>query len=90
MFDKNNILRLIADILLILMIFILPSYISIILIFIAIILFNNFFESIIFAYFLDILYSNGVIFGYHFAYMFTLISLIFYIFSFSLKKVVRL
>jgi len=90
MLSKKKVYRIIADIVLILSVFLLPSGVTIILIFASVLFFNNFIESIIFSFILDMLYGNGRIFGYHFAYFFTTISIIFYLISFKIKKMVRL
>ncbi len=89
MLGKNNIYRIIVDIILIISAFLLPNYVSVILIFVSVLIFNNFIESIIFGFILDMLYGSGRIFGYNFAYFFTLISVIFYVISFKIKEMVR-
>lgn len=81
--------RLLANILLILSVFILPVYISVILILLCIFIFNNFIESIIFGYLLDIFYSGGSVFGINFSYSITALIFICYLFSFKLKTVLR-
>jgi len=89
MLGKSIIYRIVGDVILILSVFLLPSYVSVILIFTSILIFDNFMESIIFGFILDLLYGSGRVFGYHFTYFFTLISIIFYLASFKIKEMVR-
>ena len=83
-------IRIFANLFIILSIFILPIYFSIFLIFIAILIFNNFIESIVLGYIIDLLYGSGSTFGFHFAYFFTIVIIIFYLLSFKLKKILRM
>lgn len=82
--------RILTNILLMFSVFLLPVYVSVIFIVASIFFFNNFVEAMIFGFVIDLLYGNGSIFGIHFAYFFTLIILILYLFSFSLKKILRM
>jgi len=75
--------------LLVLSVFMLPIYVSIFLILISIFFFNNFVEAMLFGFIIDLLYGSGTILGLHFAYFFTIIILIFYLFSFKLKEILR-
>ncbi len=83
-------LRIIFNLLILLFIFILPVYISVTIIVIGILLWNNFAESIVYAFLIDILYSGGSIFSLHFAYFFTVFILTLYLVSFRFKQSVRL
>ncbi|MFH0755340.1 MAG: hypothetical protein V1910_01590 [bacterium] len=82
--------RFFSDLLIVLSVFILPIYISVFLIFLAIFLFNNFIEAIIWIFLINLLYGGGNIFGLNFAYFFILIIFIFYLISFKLKTILRL
>jgi len=53
-------------------------------------IFNNFIEAVIAGLIIDLLYGGGSIFNIHFPYFFTAIILIFYLFSFKFKKILRL
>lgn len=81
--------RIISNIFLILSIFLFPQYITVIFLLISLYIFNNFFESIIYAFILDLLYSNGNTFGIHFGYQITLIIFVLYLLSFKLKAILR-
>lgn len=81
--------RIISNLLIILSIFLLPPYVIIILIALATLVFDNFFESIILGLFLDTLYGSSF-WGFDFAYIFTILTLVFYILSFKLKTVIRI
>ncbi len=82
-------IRIFLNIILILSIFILPVYVSVVLIFISVFLFKNFIEAIIFGFLIDTLYGSGTILGIHFAYFFTAIIFIFFLISFKFKKMLR-
>ncbi len=81
--------RLFSNVLIFLSIFLLPSYISILIIILGTLIFEKFLESMIYGFVLDILYGNGSIFGFHFAYFFTLVGIFFYFISFKTKTFIR-
>lgn len=83
-------LRFITNLFIILSIFILPVYITAIIIIFSIFNINNFFESILWAYLLDQIYNGGNIFGINFTYFFTIISFIIYLASFKIKAALRI
>ncbi len=83
-------IRILSNIFLLVAVFLFPIYLSIVLILFFIFSLDNFFESIIFAYILDLLYSGGSIFGINFPYSITLLIFIVYLISFRLKTILRL
>lgn len=83
-------LRILINLLIILSIFMLPAYISVILILFSIIIVNDFIEAVIWAILIDVLYGGGSIFGLHFAYFFTAVVLVCYLSSFKIKSALRL
>jgi len=82
--------RILINLLIVLSVFVFPPYVSALIILLAIFFINNFFETIAWGALIDILYGGGTIFGLHFAYFFTAIIFIFYLFSFKFKKMLRL
>ena len=83
-------IRILSNLLLILSVFLLPFYISFVLIILFTFFIDDFIEGIIFGALIDILYGGGSIFSIGFAYFFTAIIFIFYLFSFRLKEMLRL
>lgn len=82
-------LRIISNLLIIFSIFLLPQYVTIVLVISAILLFDNFFESIIAGVLLDTIYGSGVV-GLDLGYFFTIFITVFYIASFKIKDVLRI
>lgn len=82
-------MRFFSNCILILSVYFLSPYLTFILILAFIFIFEYFVESIAWAYILDILYGGGGFFGIHFHYVFTLLIVIFFPFSFPLKKMLK-
>lgn len=81
--------RILSNILITFSIFLLPQYITIFLVILAILAFDNFFESIVFGLCLDTLYGSGLL-GFDLGYFFTIVALVFYLISFKLKTILRI
>jgi hypothetical protein len=82
-------LRIIINILILFLVFLSPSYITAILIFISFFIFNNFFEGICFGLILDILYGGNMVFGLKFNLFFFLLFIIIYFISPKIKKMLK-
>lgn len=83
-------IRLICDIILVLSVFLLPPFLTLILVLLSILFFNNFLEAFFMGAILDLIYGGGGIFGTHLFFFFTLITFLFYVLSIRLKKILRL
>lgn len=81
--------RFLANCILFLAVFFLPPYLTFLLILACIFLFNEFVESILWAYMLDVLYGGAGSWGIHFNYFFTVCACLFFFFSFQLKKMLK-
>ena len=81
--------RLAVNILILLLVFIFPPYISALIIAGLIFVFDNFIESIVWAYIIDTMYGGGFSFGLHFQYILTVFMIVVYIASFQFKKSVK-
>lgn len=82
-------IRVIIDIIILFFVFVLPSYITAFLLVLSIIMFHNYFESIVLAYILDILYGGGLLFGYNFHFVFTASILIIFLISIKAKTFIK-
>ena len=82
-------IRIFSNCILILSVFFLPPYLTYILIFAGIFIFDTFAESILWACILDILYGGGGFFGIHFHYLFTVFAAVFFLCSFQLKSMLK-
>ncbi len=78
--------RIFGNLLLLVSVFIFPEYLSLLLIIVSIFLFENFFESIFWAYCIDLLYSGGHLLNINFHFVFTFLVLVIFISSFKIKK----
>lgn len=83
-------IRILCDIGLLLSVFLLPSYVTFVLVLFCILFLGNFVESIVFGFLLDLLYGGGGFFNINVFYFFTALIFIFYILSIKLKKILRL
>lgn len=81
--------RIIINISILLSSFLLPVYITAIIIFISFIIFNDFIEGVFFGFILDILYGGNRVFGLDFYLLFFLIFAIIYLISPKLKKMLK-
>jgi len=86
---KNNMLRSIFSLLALVSVFLLPASITAIFLFFLIFVFDNFFEALIFAYMLDVLYRGGTLFGFTSPFIFTFVFLFIFLISFKLKTVLK-
>ncbi len=82
-------IRLISNLFMLVSVFVLPPYVSALLLVVFIFIFSNFAESIFWALIIDSLYSGGLFFGYNFHYIFTLSIIIIFTLSFKLKKQIK-
>jgi hypothetical protein len=81
--------RIFANIAILASVFIFPPYIAALLMAGLIFFFDNFIESIFWAYCTDAIYGGGLTFGLHFQYLMTLIMLVLYGASFPIKRAVK-
>ena len=93
--------RIIIDILLVFLVFLLPSYLTFIFLIILLFTFNNFVEAVFVAFVLDSLYGvkslviqnshsfNNLLIDFIYSHKFLFIILIIFIISFKLKKVLK-
>ena len=81
-------LRLFLNIIIFLSIFFLPAYITALVIIASIFIFNNFIESMFWAFIIDILYGGGKFFGgLEFNCIFVFAITIIFLISFRIKKI---
>jgi hypothetical protein len=83
-------IRIFVDLVLLISVFLLPPYVTLIFVLIGILFFKGYVESIFFGFLLDLIYGGGSLFHFYMFYFFTLLIFIFYIVSIQLKKVLRL
>ncbi len=81
-------LRIIANMLLCVFLFVFPPYLFLIALIVSIFLFPNFVESIFWAFLADSIYSGGKILGWNFHYMITLLVIVIFLISFRIKEIV--
>ncbi len=81
--------RFISSLLVLISVFLLPTFITAVFLFILIFIFDNFFEALVFAYIMDILYRGGTLFGFTSPYLFTFVFLLIFLISFKLKTVLK-
>lgn len=81
--------RIFSNCILILSVFFLPPYATFLLILVFIFVFDAFIESIAWAFILDIFYGGGGFLGIHSQYLFTIGTVIFFLCSFRIKKMLK-
>ena len=81
--------RILSNLFILIAVFVLPIYISVFFVILSVFIFNNFIESGVFGFIIDLLYGSGYFFNLHFAYGFTIVMVIFYLVSIKLKTAVR-
>lgn len=82
-------IRLLVDIILFLSIFIFPWWISLFLILFSIFVFDNFYEALFFAFFIDSAYSSNLFSGVGFFFEISILVSIFFVFSYYIKNIVK-
>ncbi len=86
---NKTMMRFFINILVFLSVVYLPTYLGALVVVICIFMYENFIESIFWAYLIDVLYGGGKFFHFAFPYIFTLFIGVLYLSSFKLKKMLR-
>ncbi|TSD03054.1 MAG: hypothetical protein Athens071416_314 [Parcubacteria group bacterium Athens0714_16] len=82
-------IRFLADIILFLSIFIFPWWVSLLLILFCIFVFNNFYEALFFAFFIDSAYSLSLFSSVNFYFGVSIFVSIVFVFSYYIKEIVK-
>jgi len=82
-------IRLVINLLTILSVFVFPPYVTALFLSLTIVFFPFYFESVLFALILDVVYGGGKIFGVEFPFIFTSIFLVFFLISFKIKTMLK-
>ena len=82
-------LRFLLDIVAFILIYIFPPYISAVVLFVLMFFFADYMEGVVFAYFIDVIYGGGKVFGLNYPYIFTTIFVVLFLISLKLKTVLK-
>jgi hypothetical protein len=82
-------LRFILDIILLFFVFLLPTWLTALLVLVCIFYFDFFAEAIFFGLIMDIIYGGGKVFGMNFPYIFTVVLGLIFLISLKLRGMLK-